>query len=53
MFRWLTRNDGARMARAKKRLSSPRGSVFSELALIVPIVVLVLYLIGLKSFQWS
>ena len=41
MFRWLTRNDGGRMARAKKRLSSPRGSVFSEFALIVPIVVLV------------
>ena len=41
MFKWLTRNDGGRMARAKKRLSSPRGSVFSEFALIVPIVVLV------------
>ena len=41
MFRWLTRNDGARMARAKKRLASPRGSVFSEFALIVPVVVLV------------
>ena len=41
MFKWLTRNDGARMARAKKRLASPRGSVFSEFALIVPVVVLV------------
>lgn len=41
MLRWLTRNDGGRMARAKKRLSSSRASVFSEFALIAPIVVLV------------
>ena len=41
MFKWLTRKDGARIDRAKRRLKSPRGSVFTEFALIVPIVVLV------------
>ena len=41
MFRWLTRKDGARVARAKRRMASSRGSVFSEFALIVPIFVLV------------
>ena len=41
MFRWLTRKDGTRMARAKRRMASSRGSVFSEFALIVPIFVLV------------
>ena len=40
MLKWLTRNDGSRMARAKRRLKSPRGSVFSEFALVVPIVVM-------------
>ena len=41
MLKWLTRNDGSRMARAKRRLKSPRGSVFSEFALVVPVVALV------------
>ena len=41
MFRWLTRNDGKRVERAKRRLGSPRASVFSEFALIAPILVLV------------
>ncbi len=41
MFKWLIRNDGARAARAKRRIASPRGSVFTEFALIMPIVVLV------------
>ena len=41
MFRWLTRNDGTRVERAKRRLGSPRASVFSEFALIAPILVLV------------
>ena len=41
MFKWLTRNDGARLARARRRLGSPRGSVFSEFAIMVPVVVLV------------
>ena len=41
MFKWLIRNDGARMARAKRRMASSRASVFSEFALIVPVVVLV------------
>lgn len=41
MFRWLTRNDGGRGAKAARRLSSPRGSVFSEFAIIMPIVLLV------------
>lgn len=40
MFRWLTRNDGARMERAKRRLKSPRGSVFSEFAIVMPIALL-------------
>ena len=41
MLRWLTRNDGKRVERAKRRLGSPRASVFSEFALIAPILVLV------------
>ncbi len=41
MFRWLTRKDGARMERAKRRLKSPRGSVFTEFALVAPILVLI------------
>lgn len=41
MFKWLIRNDGARAARAKRRIASPRGSVFTEFALIMPIAVLV------------
>ena len=41
MFRWLTRNDGARIGRAKRRLKSSRASVYTEFALIMPIVVLV------------
>ena len=41
MFKWLTRKDGSRIERAKRRIASPRGSVFSEFALIVPVVVLV------------
>ena len=40
MLGWLTRNDGARIARARRRLASARGSVFSEFALVVPIVML-------------
>ena len=40
MLRWLTRNDGNRIDRAKRRIKSPRGSVFSEFAIVVPIVVL-------------
>ena len=41
MFKWLTRNDGARMARAKRRMASPRASVYVEFAMIMPIVALV------------
>ena len=41
MFGWLTRNDGPRVARAKRRLGSPRASVFTEFAIIAPILVLV------------
>ena len=41
MFGWLTRNDGARIGRAKRRLKSSRASVFSEFALVIPIVVMV------------
>jgi hypothetical protein len=41
MFRWLTRKDGKRGAKASRRIASSRASVFSEFALIVPIVVLV------------
>ena len=41
MFGWLTRNDGNRVGRAARRIKSPRGSVFSEFALVMPIVVLV------------
>ena len=40
MLGWLTRNDGSRIARARRRLASARGSVFSEFALVVPIVML-------------
>ena len=40
MFGWLTRNDGARKSRLKRRLKSPRGSVFSEFAIVMPIVLL-------------
>ena len=41
MFRWLTRKDGAKIERAKRRLKSPRGSVFTEFALVAPILVLI------------
>ena len=41
MFKWLTRNDGKRVERAKRRIASPRASVFTEFALVVPIVALV------------
>ena len=41
MFKWLTRNDGARVARAKRRMASSRASVFVEFAMIVPVVALV------------
>ena len=40
MLKWLTRNDGGRIGRARRRIKSPRGSVFSEFALVMPIVVL-------------
>ena len=40
MFGWLTRNDGARKARIRRRLKSPRGSVFSEFAIVMPVVLL-------------
>lgn len=40
MFGWLTRNDGTRKTRLKRRLKSPRGSVFSEFAIVMPIVLL-------------
>ena len=40
MFKWLTRNDGAKKSRLKRRLKSPRGSVFSEFAIVMPIVLL-------------
>ena len=41
MFKWLTRNDGKRRAKAARRLKSPRASVFSEFAIVMPIVALV------------
>ena len=41
MFKWLTRNDGRRAAKAGRRLKSPRGAVFAEFALIMPIALLV------------
>ena len=41
MFKLFTRNDGSRMERAKRRLRSPRGSVFTEFAIVMPIVVMV------------
>ena len=41
MFKWLTRNDGALVARAKRRIASSRASVFTEFAMIMPIVALV------------
>ena len=41
MLRWLTRNDGARIGRAKRRLKSSRASVYTEFAMIMPIVALV------------
>ena len=41
MFKWLTRNDGKRRAKAARRLNSPRASVFSEFALVMPLVALV------------
>ena len=41
MFKWLTRNDGARMARAKRRIASSRASVYVEFAMIAPILALV------------
>jgi len=40
VFGWLTRNDGAKKSRLKRRLKSPRGSVFSEFAIVMPIVLL-------------
>ena len=40
MFGWLTRGDGARRERAKRRLGSPRASVFSEFALVMPLVIM-------------
>ena len=41
MLKWLTRNDGTRMARAKRRMASSRASVYVEFAMIVPVVALV------------
>ena len=41
MLKWLTRNDAKRGAKAVRRIVSPRGSVFSEFALVMPIVALV------------
>jgi len=41
MFKWLTRNDGARAARAKRRIASSRASVFMEFAMIMPVVAMV------------
>ena len=41
MFKWLTRNDGKRRAKAARRLKSPRASVFSEFAIVMPIVALI------------
>lgn len=41
MFKWLTRNDGRRVERAKRRVASPRASVFTEFALVMPIVAMV------------
>lgn len=40
MFKWLTRNDGRRRAKAGRRLGSSRGAVFSEFALIMPIALM-------------
>ena len=40
MFKWLTRNDGKRVGHAKRRIASPRGSVFSEFAIVMPVVVM-------------
>ena len=40
MLKWLTRNDGARVNRATRRLKSPRGSVFTEFAIVMPIVMM-------------
>ncbi len=40
MFKWLTRNDGARKARLRRRIRSPRGSVFAEFAIVMPVVLL-------------
>ena len=41
MFKWLTRNDGKRRAKAVRRLKSPRASVYSEFALVMPLVALI------------
>ena len=41
MLKWLTRNDGKRGAKVARRLKSSRASVFSEFALVMPIVVMV------------
>ena len=41
MFKWLTRNDGKRRAKAARRLKSPRASVYSEFALVMPLVALI------------
>lgn len=40
MFKWLTRKDGEAAKRAKRRITSPRGSVFTEFALVMPVVLL-------------
>jgi hypothetical protein len=37
VFKWLTRNDGRRrIERAKRRVASPRASVFTEFAIVMP-----------------
>ena len=41
MFRWLTRNDGKRVERAKRRIASPRASVFTEFAIVMPVVAMI------------
>ena len=42
MFKWLTRNDGRRrIERAKRRIASPRASVFTEFAIVMPVVAMI------------
>ena len=42
MFKWLTRNDGRRrIERAKRRVASPRASVFTEFAIVMPVVAMI------------